>query len=166
MTMTEIILDFFKSFPPELATVLIAMIPITELRVSIPVALEVFKLPVLSAIWWSVVGAMIPTTVILVFIGDIANWFCQHSPFLKRLYNHTVLRTEKKFKDSAAKYGIGLGWVIFVAIPLPFTGAWSGALATFLLGMPKRFAWIMIFIGIVISAIIVALASLGIFKIF
>lgn len=161
-----IILDFFKGLPPELSTVLLAMIPFTELRASIPIALEVFDMSVTSAIFWSVLGDMVPATIILVFIGDIAGWLSRRSDLIKRWYEWLVRRTSERFASKASRYGVALGLILFVGIPLPFTGAWTGALAAFLFGIPKRFAWASILIGVCLAAFIVSLASLGVVKLF
>jgi len=162
----SILLDFFKGLPPELIVTLLAMIPITELRVSIPIALEVFDMSVFSAIFWSVLGDIVPATIILIFIGDIVAWLSKRSRLIGRWYAWMVERTEKRFKSKASRYGIGLALILFVGIPLPFTGTWTGALAAFLFGIPKRFAWMMIFIGVCLAAVIVTLVSLGVVKLF
>lgn len=164
--MIAALLEFLKELPPELATVLIAMIPLTELRASVPIALGVFHLSALSAIFWSVIGDMVPATIILIFIDDIAEWFCRQSEVVNRLYHRWAARTAKKFQSGFARYGAAVALAIFVGIPLPMTGAWSGALAALLFGIPKRVAFVAIFIGVIIAAIIVTLVSLGVVKLF
>lgn len=164
--LVDAIVTFFKNLPPELATVLVAMIPIAELRVSIPLALEVYHLSIPSAIFWSVFGDMIPATLIVLYIDRIAVWACRVSRTTKRCYDWYATRTRRKFESGFAKYGAAIALAIFVGIPLPMTGSWSGALAAFLFGIPKRVAWISIFIGVIISAVIVTLVDLGVVKIF
>lgn len=160
------IIQFFRGLPSELIVTLLAMIPFTELRVSIPVALEVFHFSIFSAIFWSVLGDMVPATIILIFIGDIAMWLSKRSEWIRRWYEWSVRRTSKQFSSKASRYGLGIALIIFVGIPLPMTGSWTGALAAFLFGVPKRFAWMMIFVGVCLSAVIVTLVSLGVVKLF
>lgn len=164
--MVAAIIEFLKDLPPEFATMIIAMIPVTELRVSIPVALGPFDLSVVSAIFWSVLGDMVPATIILIFISDIAEWFCRRSGAVNRVYQRWVARTTKKFQSGFARYGAAIALAIFVGIPLPFTGSWSGALAAFIFGIPKRVAFVAIFIGVIIAAFIVTGISLGAIKLF
>ncbi len=158
--------EIFRGMSAEVATLLIAMIPIAELRVSIPVALEVYHLSVPSAIFWSVAGNMIPATLIVLYIDRIAVWACRISKTTKRCYDWYASRTRKKFSSGYAKYGAAVALAIFVGTPLPLTGAWSGALAAFLFGIPKRVAWVSIFIGVIIAAIVVTLVDLGLVKLF
>lgn len=159
-------IDFFRGLPPELVTLLVAMIPIAELRVSIPIALEVYHLSIPSAIFWSVVGDMIPATLIVLYIDRVAVWACRISKTSKRCYDWYAARTKKNFASGYAKYGAGVALAIFVGIPLPLTGSWSGALAAFLFGIPKRVAWISIFAGVILAAIVVTLVDLGVVKLF
>lgn len=164
--MIDALLTFLKGLPPELATVILAMIPLTELRASIPIALGVFHLSALSAIFWSVLGDMVPAVIILMFIDDLVGWLSRKSGFLKRHYDRWVAHTEKVFRKEYARYGAAIALAIFVGIPLPMTGSWSGALAAFLFGIPKRVAFVAIFIGVIIAALIVTGVSLGVFKLF
>lgn len=158
--------EFFKGLPPELVTLLVAMLPIAELRASIPLALEVFGLPIWSAILWSVIGDMIPATLILLFIEQIVNAFVRGSRPFGRAYQRWAVSTEKKFQSGYAKYGAAVALAIFVGIPLPLTGSWSGALASFLFRIPKPIAFVAIFVGVIIAAVIVTLVDLGIVKFF
>ncbi|MBI4133006.1 small multi-drug export protein [Candidatus Uhrbacteria bacterium] len=158
--------DLFRGLPPEIVTLLIAMIPIAELRVSIPVALEVYHLSIPSALFWSIVGDMIPATIIVLYIDRIARWLCRISSPAARCYSWFTARTRKRFERGYAKYGAAVALAIFVGIPLPFTGSWSGAFAAFLFGIPKRVALVSILVGVCIAAVIVTLVDLGIVKLF
>ena len=142
------------------------MIPIAELRVSIPIALEVYHLSIPMAIFLSVLGDMIPATIIVLCLERIVKWVCGISPLGERCYLWMVRRTVKKFEHGYAKYGAAIALAIFVGIPLPMTGSWSGALAAFLFGIPKRVALPAIFVGVCMAAVIVTLLDLGIVKLF
>ena len=157
--------NLFQSLPKEVATMLIAMLPITELRASIPIALEVYKLPVWSAYFWSVVGDIVPAIFITLYIGPISRILSKHSKAFARLFNWWFNKVEKSFNKKHSRYG-ELALIIFVAIPLPITGAWTGAVASFLFKVKPQRAVIFISSGVLISGVIVTLISLGMFHFF
>ncbi len=141
------------NFSSELSVFLIAMTPIGELRAAIPLALEVYKLPLMSAVFWSVLGNLVPPTFILLIIPKLHDWLVEKK-ILGRIFTHFLERAEKKFKGNFARWGL-LGLVIFVGIPLPITGAWTGSLAAFVFNIPFKKSWPAIFGGILLAALIV-----------
>lgn len=153
--------ELFKNFPSEAATALIAMIPIAELRVAMPVALAVYKMSFWSALFWSVLGNMLPIFLVVYLIKPVVNFLIKHWGLARRFFDWWFNHVRRKFEKGALKYGIDLALVIFVAIPLPLTGAWSGAAASFLFGIPPRRALILITIGVIIAGIIVGLLTGG-----
>lgn len=152
----------FHNVPPELGTLLIGMIPIAELRGAIPVALVNFALPVWSAFLWAVIGNIIPVIFLLKYLEPLARWLSKHNRLFERFFNWLFARTRRKFSSSAQKYGLFLALMLFVAVPLPVTGAWTGSVAAFLFGMPFRRALFAILLGVLIAGIIVTLTTLGI----
>lgn len=153
--------EIFSGFPKELATVLIAMIPIAELRVALPVAILVYKMSFFPAMFWSVLGNMLPIFFIAYLLRPVADFLMKHWPPAKRFFDWWFSRVRRKFEGGALKYGINLALVIFVAIPLPLTGAWSGAVAAYLFGIPPRRALILIALGVIIAGILVAVLTAG-----
>jgi len=152
-------IQLFKSVSPEVATIFTAMLPVAELRVSIPIALGVYKLSVFSSFFWSVLGNIIPGVIILKYIGPISNWLIKRSQTMKRFFEWLFKRTRDRFSGKYLKYG-ELALILFVAIPLPVTGCWTGSVAAFLFGIhPKRAIWL-ILAGICIAGIIVTVVSL------
>jgi len=151
-------IQLFKSVPPQIATMLIAMLPIAELRVSIPVALGGFKMSVASSYVWSIIGNIIPCIVILKYIDPIARWMSAQSKTMRKFFEWLFAKTRYKFKGKYLKYG-EFALVLFVAIPLPITGCWTGSLAAFLFGIPPRRAFWLIFAGVAIAGIIVTILS-------
>ena len=144
----------------ELKTFLIAMSPIVELRGSIPIALEIYHLPLWSAYVFSVLGNMIPVLllpVLEVVDGKLSSRFS----FLKRLLSWLFLRTRKRHERSFELFR-DFALVLFVAVPLPFTGVWSATLVSFVFGIPLRRAFPCILLGVIIAAAIVSLITLGI----
>ncbi len=152
----------FHNIPPELATALIAMIPIAELRAAIPVAIAGFDLPVWSAYLWAVIGNIIPAIFIVLYLEPVANWLSRHFRFFEKFFRWLFHRTRERFTSQSARYGIFIGLMLFVAIPLPITGAWTGAAAAFLFGVPFRRAMAAIIAGVLIAGIIVSLTTVGI----
>lgn len=157
--------QILKDIPPELATFLISMVPIAELRVAIPVALGVYKLSVFSALFWAVLGDIIPAVLIIIYLPVLSRWLSKRSKIFKRFFDWQFARTKRKFEGKYARWG-SLALVIFVAIPAPFTGSWTGAVAAFLFGIPPRISILLIFIGVVIAGVIVSLISLGVINFF
>jgi len=153
--------EIFKNLPPEAATVLVAMIPIAELRVALPVAILIYKMSFWTAMFWSVLGNMLPIFFIVYLLKPVADFLIKHWGLAKRFFDWWFSRVRRKFEGGALKYGINLALVVFVAIPLPLTGAWSGAVAAFLFGIPPRRALILITLGVIIAGIIVAAITAG-----
>ena len=144
-------------------TVLVSMIPVIELRGGIPFGVSV-GLPVWMAYLAAIIGNMLPVPFIVVYIRRIFQWMRRHLPRL----NHLVSKLEEKAhlkgkKVTKYKY---LGLAIFVAIPLPGTGAWTGALAAAFLDMPLRKALPSIFAGVLIAGFLITGLTYGFTSIF
>lgn len=157
--------EIFRNFPPQLATFLIATLPIAELRASIPIALGVYDLSVVTSYIYSVMGNIFPIIFILWFLDPVSNWLSNHSKFFKKFFNWIFERTRRKFTKKYEKWGF-LALTLFVAIPLPITGGWTGSIAAFLFGIPFKKAFPLIVVGVMIAGVVVTLASLGLFSLF
>mgnify|MGYP003977115767 FL=1 len=158
-------LEWINHMSPQLATFLLAMLPIAELRMSIPIALESFALPIWQALSLSVLGAFVPAVFIIYFIEPISKFLIKHFKWADKFFDWLFNRTRKRF---AHKYHIwgNIALMIFVAIPLPVTGVWTGSLAAWLFGIEKKSAFLFIALGAIISGVIVTLLTLGISNIF
>lgn len=143
----------------ELITVLLtAMAPVAELRGAIPLGIVRYDLPPLITYGLAVVGNMIPIVPILFFLNKGTDYAMRYQR-LESLLNWVFKRTRKK-GGVIEKYEL-LGLVLFVAIPLPMTGAWTGAIASYLFGLNSLRSVISIFIGVLIAGVIVTTLSLG-----
>lgn len=162
--MTESIVRFFSQFPPELATLLMAMTPVGELRLALPVAIFGYHLPVWQAFFWSVLGNMIPPTLILLFADRFHRYLENNSGFFGRAWVKSLARAQAKFAQYQKYEQVGL--MIFIGIPLPMTGAWTGALAAFVLGLTFKKSWPFVIAGVIMSGIITLIITLGAGKIF
>lgn len=138
-----------------LATILIAMIPLAELRGAIPVAYFSFHFPIWKAFIFAVIGNMIPIPFILLFLGPASEWLARHSKIMDRFFNWLFDRTRRKLEKKYEVYA-DIALAVFVAIPLPLTGAWSGAVAAFIFDIPFKRALFWIFIGVLGAGIAVS----------
>lgn len=157
--------SWFQNFPPEIATMLISMIPVGELRGAIPVALGAFDMSPLSAYIFAVIGNMIPVFFLLWWLDPVSEWLMRKSKLMNRFFTWLFDRTRKKHTKRFERWG-AFAIITFVAIPLPITGAWTGSVAAFVFGVPFRKALPLIFVGVLIAGIVVELLSLGVIHIF
>ena len=139
---------------------LTAMTPIGELRASIPLGLTILHQPWFLVFIVSVIGNMIPPIFILWLFPKFSGWLMSHSKLMNRFLNWLFERTRKKARDKIEKYG-DLALIIFVAIPLPNTGAWTGTLAAWLFGIPMKRALPNILYGVIIAGVIVTIITAG-----
>ncbi|MFQ5866468.1 MAG: COG2426 family protein [bacterium] len=160
----EIIKFLNRLFAPELVTVIVAALPISELRGSIPLALGVFHFSIEKAYFLSIIGNLIPVIPLLLFLESLSKWLSMRFNWAEKFFSWLFARTKKRSK-LVEKYG-AIGLIFFVAIPLPVTGAWTGCVAAFLFGIRRVWATLCIGNGVLIAGIIVTLASLGVIEIF
>ncbi len=146
-----------KGIPPELAVVIIAMLPIVELRGAIPVA-HIFGMNPFLAYVLAVVGNMIPVIPILLLLGPVSS-FLMRFKLGKRFFDWLFDRTRRKVGKNIEKYET-LGLSVFVAIPLPVTGAWTGSLGAFLFGIKFKHAFWAILLGVMVAGVIMTILSM------
>lgn len=146
----------------QLIVLLISMFPIVELRGAIPIGITVYHMSALTAFFWAVLGSIIPVIFVLLGLDLLINKFLIHRIYiLNRFFTWLFERTRKKHSKSFERWR-DFALVVFVAIPLPLTGAWGGAVAAFVFGIPIKRALPLISLGIVIAGIVVTLITLGI----
>lgn len=136
-----------------LYTALMSMVPVVELRGGIPMGVGL-GLPLWQAYLAAVVGNMVPVPFIIVFIRRIFKWMRLKIPSLGRLIGK--LEDKAHLKGQMVRKYKYLGLVILVAIPLPGTGAWTGALAAAFLDMRLRDAVPSIFMGVLLAGLAVS----------
>ena len=135
----------------------IAASPISELRGAIPWAILKYHFPWYYAFLLAVIGNLLPVPFILLFLDTLSRLLSKISIF-KRILQWLFERTRRRGKIIERYERIGL--MLFVAIPLPVTGAWTGSLAAVLFGLKFKHAFLSIFIGILIAGSIVTCATL------
>ncbi|WIV12108.1 small multi-drug export protein [Proteiniborus sp. MB09-C3] len=153
--------EIFSFLSVEFTVMLTAALPIIELRGAIPVGISLGLSPLHSTIL-SFIGSMIPVPFILFTIRPIFNHLKKTRAFKKLVHKITVKSFNKSGKIQ--KYG-AWGLLVFVAIPLPGTGVWSGSLAAALLDMRFKWAFPAIFVGNLIAGIIIMGVSYEVFKV-
>ena len=141
-----------------LTTLFISMVPVIELRGAIPIATGMGLSPWV-AIPVAMIGNLIPIPFIIIFIKKIFAWMRRVSPKLNKVVDRMEAKAEKN-KDKVLKYAFW-GLTIFVAIPLPGTGAWTGALVAAMLDMPLKKAFPSVILGVLIAGVIVSFVSYG-----
>lgn len=144
-------------------TVLVSMIPVVELRGGIPFGVAT-GLPVWAAFIAAVIGNLIPVPFIIVYIRRIFQWMRRRMPRLNSLVDKLERKAHLKGqKVSKYKY---LGLMLFVAIPLPGTGAWTGSLAAAFLDMPLRKAIPSVVLGVLIAGMAISILTYGVASLF
>jgi len=145
----------------EFLVLLTASLPISELRGAIPLGLGL-NIPFLKTFILSIVGNFLPVIPLLYLLKPLHRW-AQKWSLTKRFFEWLFRRTYRK-AELVEKYECW-GLLILVAIPLPFTGAYTGCIAASLFGISPKKASLYIFMGIVIAGIVVSIFSLGIYRI-
>ena len=153
-------LDFFKTFG---VVFLLAMTPVLELRAAVPTGIAMGLSPY-AVFVTAVLGNMLPVPFIILFIRKIFDWMRARGGFFSKV----VEKLEAKAARGAKlfyKYEL-FGLFLLVAVPLPGTGAWTGALVAALLNVRMRNAFLIILAGVCAAGLVVSLAALGVIHLF
>ena len=139
------------------------MVPLIELRGAIPYS-QLFGLPLLPSYIIAVIGNMLPVPIIFVFARKVLEWGSD-KPVIGKFFSFCLEKGHKggqKLKEKAGK-GLPIALLLFVGIPLPGTGAWTGTLAASLLDMDFKSSVIAVMLGVLLAGIIMGAASAGLF---
>ncbi len=147
-----------------LYTALMAMAPVVELRGSIPFGHNVLGLNIWLAAAASIVGNLLPVPFIIIYVRRVFAFLRKKIPKLNRIVDRLVRKAEGK-RETVNKYGFW-GLCVLVAIPLPGTGAWTGALVAAFMDMRIKKAFPAIALGVVIAAVVVSFLTAGVTAIF
>lgn len=163
--MVEAIQNFFlETVGEELCVFFCSMIPIIELRGAIPLG-AALGLP-----WWvsyllSVVGNMLPVPIILLFVKAVITWMSKSKVnFFNKVADFLYKRVEKR-RDKIEKYSFW-GVCLFVAVPLPVTGAWTGSLVAAMIDMKFWKALVSCLFGVMIAGVVMTAVSYGVLAVF
>lgn len=142
---------------------LVSMVPLVELRGAIPIS-QGLGLPILPSYIVAVVGNMVPVPIIYLFARKVLEWGAD-KPLIGKFFSWCLEKGEKGGKKLQAKAGRGLflALLLFVGIPLPGTGAWTGTLAASILDMDFKSSVWAVMLGVLLAGIIMGIASMGVF---
>jgi uncharacterized membrane protein len=148
-----------SDFPPQVLVFIISALPIVELRGAIPLAIYSFNLPWYEALGLSALGNILPVPFLLLFFESLLKLINRTEG--GRKFSGWLLKMTGERAKKVERYE-RIGLMLFVAIPLPWTGAWTGSIIAFLLGIKFSRALLSIACGVVIAgAIVVCLCLLG-----
>ena len=145
---------------------LISMIPIVELRGAMVYAVGL-DLPYIPALITCVVGNMLPVPFIYFFARKVLHWGADKR-YIGKLFRFLLEKGERagqKLVKTTGRGGLFLAWLLFVGIPLPGTGAWTGALGASFLNMGFKSTVVSVCLGVILAGIIMALVSTGVFHV-
>ena len=141
----------------------ISMVPLIELRGAIPVS-QGLGLPLLQSYIVCVIGNMVPVPIIYFFARKVLEWGAD-KPVIGKFFTFCLVKGEhggKKLQEKAGR-GVFVALLLFVGIPLPGTGAWTGTLAASLLDMDFKSSVVAVMLGVLLAGVIMGLASAGVF---
>ena len=163
--MEELVINLVGGIPAQVAVFLLSMTPVIELRGALPIALIVYDLPLWQAFALVVFGNMIPAFLIIFGWDYLVEFAQKYWPWLHRSMHKMEEKTQGKWDKKIETYG-PLALTLFVAIPFPLSGVWTGALAAWLFKLSRLRAIISIFFGVLLAAITMGLLTLGGLKFF
>ncbi len=153
------LIELFSSVPHWLSTILLSATPISELRGAIPIAIGVYGMDPVETYILAVIGNMLPVVPLLLFLDPVSTYL-RRFKIGDMFFSWLFTRTHHKHSGRFEKYGT-FALTIFVAIPLPVTGAWTGCAAAFVFGIKFRHALLAISAGVMIAGVIVTAFTLG-----
>jgi len=145
-----------RGLSPELVVVIIAALPIVELRGAVPVGILVFNMPWWQAVLWSLLGNIAPILLLLFLLEKVVAWL-SHVALFRRFFEWLFARARSK-SATIQRYEFW-GLVTFVGIPIPGTGAWTGSVAAEVLGLSYWKSLSAIIVGVLMAATVVTFLS-------
>ena len=147
---------------------LISMVPIIELRGAMPIAQEYYDLPFLPSLITCVVGNMLPVPFIYFFARKVLTWGADKKYIGKmfRFFLDKGERAGQKMVKATGRGGLFVALMLFVGIPIPGTGAWTGTLGASFLNMGFKSTVLSVCLGVIIAGVIMAVGTAGVFHIF
>lgn len=145
----------------------ISMVPLVELRLAVPMAVGM-DLPYIPSLIVCVLGNMLPVPIIYFFARKVLLWGAD-KPYIGKFFRFCLVKGERGGQKLVAKTGRGglfLALLLFVGIPIPGTGAWTGTLAASFLKMGIKSTALAVSLGVVLAGIIMAIGSTGVLAVF
>ena len=145
---------------------LVSMVPLIELRGGVPIAVGM-GLPYLPALLICIVGNMLPVPIIYLFARKVLEWG-RDKKYIGKFFTYCIEKGERggeKLKAKAGKNGLFIALMLFVGIPLPGTGAWTGTLAASFLNMGFKETTKAVILGVILAGLIMLVVSTGVFSV-
>lgn len=144
---------------------IVSMVPLVELRGAIPIAVGL-ELPKLISFIVAIVGNMLPVPIIYLFARKVLEWG-KDKKYIGKFFTWCLIKGEKGGRKLQATAGKGLYWAlfVFVAIPLPGTGAWTGTLAASILDLDFKKTTLAVMAGVLVAGAIMMAISFGLFEV-
>ena len=145
---------------------LVSMVPLVELRGGVPIAVGM-GLPYFPSLIVCVIGNMLPVPVIYLFARKVLEWG-RDKKYIGKFFTYCIEKGERggqKLIARAGRGGLFVALMLFVGIPLPGTGAWTGTLAASFLNMGIKSTTLSVVLGVILAGIIMGLASTGVFSV-
>ncbi len=152
--------------PKYLTAFFVSMVPLIELRGGVPIALGM-GLPFFESLLVCIIGNMLPVPIIYFFARKVLVWGADKK-YIGKFFRLCIDKGEKggrKLVKKAGRGGLFVALMLFVGIPLPGTGAWTGTLAASFLNMGIKSTALAVSLGVIIAGIIMAVASTGVFSV-
>lgn len=158
MSVENLLVEMLGSVPHWFAVMVIGALPISELRGAIPVAMGIYGMGPLEAYVLSVLGNLIPVVPLLLFLEPVSGYLRRYHIF-DVFFTWLFSRTRRNHTENFEKYGL-LALTLFVAVPLPVTGAWTGCAAAFVFGIKFKHSLPAIAAGVMIAGVIVTVLTM------
>ena len=145
---------------------LVSMVPLIELRGGVLIAVGM-GLPYFKALIVCIIGNMLPVPIIYFFARKVLEWG-KDKPYIGKFFTYCIEKGERggqKLVKKAGRGGLFIALMLFVGIPLPGTGAWTGTLAASFLNMGIKNTTLAVVLGVILAGIIMGLASTGVFSV-
>ncbi|MBT4086885.1 MAG: small multi-drug export protein [Deltaproteobacteria bacterium] len=150
--------------PHELTVFILGMMPIIESRLAIPFGIGALGMNPINAFIFAIAGNFIAVIILLRFLDPVTQLLCKSS-FLKKHIDWLFERTRTKHDKRMSELG-HLALLIFVAIPIPGSGAWAGSLVAYLFDLKKPLATVIITCGLIIAGVIITSTTEGVISLF
>ncbi len=150
---------------------ILTVMPVTELRVGLPLAISYAveqNVPIVLVFLIVVLLNILVIFFIFFFLDNLHHLFYRFKPY-KKFFDFYIRRLRKRIDKFEKKFGNATGFlalVLFVAVPLPGTGAWTGCLISFVLGLERKKSVLSIALGVIIAGLLILLGSLGFILVF
>ena len=145
---------------------LVSMVPLIELRGGVPIAVRM-GLPYVPSLLICIVGNMLPVPIIYLFARKVLEWG-KDKKYIGKFFTYCIEKGERggqKLMEKAGKRGLFVALLLFVGIPLPGTGAWTGTLAASFLNMGFKETTKAVILGVILAGLIMLVASTGVFSV-